>query len=59
MYGDTYTMAALDAFTRYGKGIHPAALNFGDCLTYAVAKVANEPLLCLGDDLAQTDLALA
>ena len=52
-------LVALDAFTRYGKGMHPAGLNFGDCLTYAVAKVANEPLLCLGDDFAQTDLALA
>jgi len=50
---------ALDAFARFGKGRHPAALNLGDCLAYAVAKVANEPLLCLGDDFAQTDLELA
>jgi ribonuclease VapC len=47
---------ALDAFTRYGKGRHPAGLNFGDCFTYAVARVADEPLLCLGEDFAQTDL---
>ena len=49
---------ALDAFARFGKGRHPAALNLGDCLTYAIAKVAREPLLCLGDDFAQTDLEL-
>ena len=42
-----------------GAGRHPAALNFGDCLTYATAKVANRPLLCLGDDFVHTDLALA
>ena len=40
------------------KGRHPAALNFGDCCTYAVASIAGEPLLCTGDDFAQTDLAL-
>jgi ribonuclease VapC len=45
-------------FLRYGKGRHPAGLNFGDCLTYAVAKLAGEPLLCVGDDFAQTDLDL-
>ena len=50
---------ALSAFARYGKGRHPAGLNLGDCLTYATAKVADEPLLCLGDDFAETDLALA
>jgi ribonuclease VapC len=50
---------ALAAFEVYGKGRHPARLNFGHCLTYATAKVAGEPLLCLGDDFAQTDLELA
>ncbi len=50
---------ALRAFARFGKGRHPAGLNFGDCLTYASAAVAGEPLLCLGDDFAQTDLELA
>lgn len=48
---------ALSAFRRYGKGRHPAALNFGDCLSYAVAKVAGLPLAYVGDDFAQTDLA--
>ena len=46
---------AVDAFVRYGKGRHPAALKFGDCLTYAVARVAREPLLCLGQDFARAD----
>jgi ribonuclease VapC len=36
---------------------HPAALNLGDCLTYAVGRVAREPLLCLGNDFARTDLS--
>jgi ribonuclease VapC len=49
---------ALDAFRRFGKGRHPAALNFGDCLTYAVAHVAREPLLCVGDDFPRTDATL-
>ena len=50
---------AAEAWTRFGRGRHPAALNLGDCLTYATARVAGEPLLCKGDDFAQTDLALA
>jgi ribonuclease VapC len=57
-FGDDHWGAAVDAFLRYGKGRHPAGLNFGDCLTYAVARLADEPLLCLGDDFAQTDLQL-
>jgi ribonuclease VapC len=46
------------AFLRYGKGRHPAALNFGDCLVYGLARLSGEPLLCLGNDFAQTDLEL-
>ncbi len=57
-FDDTHASVALDAYSRFGKGRHPAALNFGDCCTYAVASVADEPLLCLGDDFAQTDLHL-
>lgn len=49
---------ALDAYSRFGKGRHPAALNFGDCCAYAVASIAGEPLLCLGNDFATTDLPL-
>jgi uncharacterized protein with PIN domain len=51
--------AAVDAWLRYGKGRHTASLNFGDCLSYATAALAGEPLLCVGNDFAQTDLALA
>lgn len=50
---------AAEAFTRYGKGRHPAALNYGDCMTYATAQVTDHPLLFTGDDFAQTDLASA
>lgn len=51
---------AVDAFNRYGKGRgHPAQLNFGDCLSYAVAKSRNLPLLFKGDDFARTDLVPA
>lgn len=53
-----HRMAAVSAFLTYGKGRHPARLNLGDCMTYAIAKVAGEPLLCVGDDFAQTDLEL-
>lgn len=52
-----WTMAA-DAFVKYGKGRHKAALNFGDCLTYATARYADRPLLCKGDDFPHTDLEL-
>lgn len=57
-FGDAHWRIAQSAFVRYGRGRHPAALNFGDCLTYATAYVAGEPLLCVGDDFAQTDLEL-
>jgi ribonuclease VapC len=44
------------AWRRYGKGRHPAALNFGDCFAYALAKVLDEPLLAKGTDFARTDI---
>ena len=47
------------AFTRYGKGRHPAALNFGDCFSYALSVTLGEPLLFKGDDFAQTDVSRA
>lgn len=50
---------AREAFLRFGRGNHPAALNFGDCLTYAVAKVAGLPLLFVGEDFSQTDVESA
>lgn len=51
--------AAHDAYLRYGKGRHPARLNFGDCLSYAVAKLADQPLLFVGGDFAKTDIPVA
>ena len=57
-FGDEHWRVAAQAFGRYGKGRHPAGLNYGDCLTYATARLSGEPLLCLGDDFAQTDLEL-
>jgi ribonuclease VapC len=49
--------AAMDAFERFGRGRHPAALNFGDCLSYAVARLSGLALLYTGNDFARTDLA--
>lgn len=51
--------AAIDAYRRFGKGRHPAGLNFGDCFAYALAAVTSEPLLYKGDDFAKTDIAAA
>jgi ribonuclease VapC len=50
---------AIDAFRRYGKGRHPAGLNFRDCFSYALAKATGEPLLFKGDDFSQTDIKRA
>jgi ribonuclease VapC len=47
---------ARDAYRRFGKGNHVAALNFGDCFTYALAKATGEPLLFKGSDFSQTDI---
>jgi ribonuclease VapC len=56
--GPEHWKVAVEAFERFGKGRHPAGLNFGDCLTYAVAAVEGEALLCVGDDFPKTDLAV-
>lgn len=58
-FGHAHFECAAEAFARYGRGRHPAKLNFGDCMTYAVAAVADAPLLFIGDDFAQTDIASA
>jgi ribonuclease VapC len=50
---------AFDAYARFGAGRHPAGLSLDDCLTYAVARVANEPLLCFEEEFLQTDLERA
>lgn len=47
---------ARQAYRSFGKGIHPAGLNFGDCFTYALAKTLREPVLFKGTDFRQTDL---
>jgi ribonuclease VapC len=49
---------ARSAWRKYGKGRHPAALNFGDCFAYALAKALGEPLLAKGTDFAATDVEL-
>ena len=48
--------AARDAALRYGRGRHPAALNYGDCFSYALSIVSAEPLLFVVDDFAKTDV---
>lgn len=58
-FGDAHRDIAIDAFLRYGKGRHPAGLNYGDCMTYATARLAELPLLCTGEDFPKTDLSVA
>lgn len=48
--------AARVAYRRYGRGRHRAGLNYGDCFSYALAKISNQPLLFTGDDFAHTDI---
>jgi ribonuclease VapC len=50
---------AEEAFLRFGKGRQAAGLNFGDCMSYATARVAGESLLFVGNDFARTDIAPA
>jgi ribonuclease VapC len=50
---------ARQAFIDFGKGSHPAGLNYGDCFSYALAKAAREPLLFKGKDFAKTDVNAA
>lgn len=51
--------AAAAAFIRFGRERHPAALNFGDCMAYAVASVSSMPLLFAGEDFSRTDITTA
>lgn len=55
-FGDVHWREAIAAYRRYGRGRHRANLNFGDCLSYAVARVAGESLCYVGNDFAATDL---
>lgn len=56
---DALARTAHLAWQRFGKGRHPAGLNFGDCFSYALAKQRDEPLLFKGDDFSRTDVAAA
>jgi ribonuclease VapC len=58
-FTEDHWRVAVEAYARFGKGRHAASLNFGDCLTYAVARLAERPLLFVGSDFAKTDLPLA
>jgi ribonuclease VapC len=55
---DVQADLAIDAWLRFGKGNHPARLNYGDCFSYALAHHLEVPLLCVGNDFARTDLEL-
>ena len=55
-FGEAHWHAAVDAFTRFGRGRHAASLNLGDCFAYATAKVAGDALLFVGDDFRKTDI---
>ena len=58
-FGETEWRVAVDAFNRFGRGRHPAALNFGDCLAYATARSLGDALLYVGDDFSRTDVVSA
>jgi ribonuclease VapC len=55
-FTQSHLEVATEAYATYGKGRHPARLNFRDCMSYATAKVADAPLLYCGDDFGKTDL---
>jgi ribonuclease VapC len=54
-----HVQLAREGWRRFGKGRHPAGLNFGDCFAYALARARNQPLLFKGDDFARTDVKAA
>ena len=55
-FGTQELASARNALLKYGKGRHPAALNFGDCFSYALAATTGQPLLFKGNDFSQTDI---
>lgn len=57
--GEEHARLTRDAAVRFGRGRHPAGLNFGDCFSYALATACLEPLLFVGDDFSRTDVAVA
>jgi ribonuclease VapC len=58
-FGEVEARLAIEAFRKFGRGRHRAALNFGDCLSYATAKSANDTLLFVGADFGKTDIVPA
>jgi ribonuclease VapC len=58
-FGPEQALIASEAFQRFGKGRHEAALNYGDCMSYALSAATGEPLLFKGTDFAATDIAVA
>ena len=58
-FTEDHAQIARVAYRRYGKGRHPAGLNFGDCMSYALAKSLDEPLLFKGTDFSRTDIRVA
>ena len=58
-FGAIESRLAVEAFRRFGRGRHPAGLNYGDCLAYATAQAAHDTLLFMGEDFAKTDIAPA
>lgn len=58
-FTDQHASIAFGAYLRYGKGRHKAALNFGDCCSYSVAKVSGQSLLSVGNDFVKTDIPIA
>ena len=57
--GEDHVRIARQAYLDFGKGNHPAGLDFGDCFSYALSQAAGEPLLYKGDDFARTDAKAA
>lgn len=58
-FGEAEWHVAMEAFRRFGRGRHAAALNYGDCLAYAAARTARDTLLFVGDDFSKTDITPA
>jgi len=59
LFGEAEWRVAADAFRRFGRGRHAAALNYGDCLAYATAQTARDTLLFVGEDFSKTDITAA
>lgn len=58
-FDERQALVARQGYARFGKGRHPASLNFGDCFAYALSKTTSEPLLYKGNDFSETDITPA